>query len=102
MASEWASETETFNLFHFMYYSPGIGCPAPWTTAGAATKYDNGSLALSGILAPSGLTTALPPIFTGADAEDVTPPQNPIPNIFVEAMGPGETAVVCCPEYVFH
>ena len=66
----------------FNYFSPGIACPSDWTTAGVATKDSAGSLTSSGIFTP------LVPFF----APDLYPP-----NIFIEAMAPDQTAVLCCP-----
>ena len=66
----------------FNYFSPGIACPSDWTTAGVATKDSAGSLTSSGIFTP------LVPFF----APDLYPP-----NVFIEAMAPDQTAVLCCP-----
>ncbi|KAI9170585.1 hypothetical protein HJFPF1_00053 [Paramyrothecium foliicola] len=66
------------------YHQPASICPDAWTTAGVAAKGSDGKVSSSGIYVPPSDLTELPG-------------SNPTPNIFMEALNPGETAVVCCP-----
>ncbi|PSR99235.1 hypothetical protein BD289DRAFT_47724 [Coniella lustricola] len=79
------------------YYSPALDCPKDWSTVGLATKLANGSVTSTG------------PAFGIVDAETIyqasstttqvrlSDLENPPPNAILNAMGPGETAVLCCP-----
>jgi hypothetical protein len=91
--SIFASDLATYTADDFLYYSPGIACPQSWTTVGVAVKDDKGSVSLTGIYAPSAQVTITPDATSPA-----APAQNPPPNIFVEGLDHGETAVACCPE----
>ncbi|CAK7237465.1 hypothetical protein SBRCBS47491_009984 [Sporothrix bragantina] len=70
-----------------VYYSPGLICPAGWTTAGMATKDASSSLTMSGALD----VTSYLPTATGRFFAD------PAPAVLVDALDAGETAVLCCP-----
>jgi hypothetical protein len=74
------------------FYSPGLICPAGWTTAGAAAKLGPSSSSVSGAFTPT--NNAIP---TGIDGFF-----EPMLDVFVAALDPGETAVVCCPRFVAH
>lgn len=69
------------------YNSPGLACPAGWATVGVAAKANPTSISVSGQFSQLG---AIP---TGADATLFVPQLD----AFLEALDPGETAVVCCP-----
>jgi hypothetical protein len=69
------------------YYSPGIMCPAGWNTVGVAVKAQDGVLSTSGVFSPAH------PVPTSIDGPFFNPPLN----IFMGAIDPGETAVLCCP-----
>lgn len=77
------------------YYSPGLMCPSGYATVGLATKLADGSATSSGDAFPQ----------AGDDDDDDDSASfdllNPGLNALVEAMGPGETAIVCCPRYVW-
>ncbi|KAG7143101.1 hypothetical protein HYQ45_000568 [Verticillium longisporum] len=75
------------------YHSPASICPSGWTTVGAATKSANGDIDASGHF------TQAETEFTATATGDHGPSQhtNPVPNILVEALAPGESAVLCCP-----
>jgi hypothetical protein len=83
---DYAEREGDFERNLAVYYHSGSVCPDSWTTAGVAAKDGNGKLSTEGVFAPSDVTTA--------------PKFNPTPNIFMEALGPNETAIVCCPRYV--
>jgi hypothetical protein len=71
------------------YYSPGIACPADWTTVGVAIR-GKSTVSRSGIVAvPTG-------------TEDVGPAPTFYNNhdVLIDLLDVGETAVWCCPEYV--
>jgi len=71
------------------YYSPGLVCPAGWTTAGAATKVNPTSTTISGAafsLNASALIQPDDPFFF-----------DPWTDAFLSALDPKETAVACCP-----
>ncbi|TDZ74986.1 hypothetical protein CTRI78_v000227 [Colletotrichum trifolii] len=73
------------------YHSPGLACPASWTTVGVAARDDVSSYSLSGIFAS--------PTVTEKDwRTDLAPTFEPINNQFVSALEPRETLVVCCPD----
>lgn len=102
------------------YYSPGLHCPDQYTTAGIAVKDGSGSVVTSsGLFAPTaeGSETIGPGpqthtvtqkvIFgdtstsyaTTAYTTTFVPGYNPDWNVFMQALAPSETAVVCCPRY---
>ena len=68
------------------YYSPGLVCPSNWATMGAVAKAADGKFSTSGAFSA---TTPIPTRFF-----------DPPLNIIMNAMDPGETAVVCCPRFV--
>jgi hypothetical protein len=71
------------------YHSPGLVCPAGWTTAGAATKVNPTSTTISGAafsLNVSAVIQTRVPIFF-----------DPWTDAFLSALDPSETAVACCP-----
>ncbi|KAH6983760.1 hypothetical protein EDB80DRAFT_735305 [Ilyonectria destructans] len=61
-----------------VYHSPGLVCPAGWATVGAAAKFNPTSTSISGAFSQSDAT----PQFLG---------------LLLDAIDPGETAVLCCP-----
>lgn len=70
------------------YYSPGLICPSGYTTAGVAAN-DAGTITSSGkAFVP---TTTVDNRFWG---------NNPVPNVLLQALDQGETAILCCPRYV--
>ena len=71
------------------YYSPGIACPAGWTTAGVTTRNTDGSPGSA-----SGAFSLPAPTITRPDYLDFIPG-------FAQIIDPGETAAVCCPRCVF-
>jgi hypothetical protein len=83
------------------YFSPGLACPSGWTTAGSAAKgtASDTPIVTSGVFAaPSGFPSG----FTvGPNTERAPKVFNPVNNVLMGALDPGETAVACCPEYVF-
>jgi len=72
-----------------VYHSPGLVCPSGWATVGAAAKLNPTSTSISGAF---NLSDAIP---TGSDLDFVEPELD----IFLAALDPGETAVVCCPRF---
>jgi hypothetical protein len=82
--ADYAERHNTFGLANAIYYhQPAASeCPQGWEQAGIAAKDKEGKVSSSGIYAP---TVTKPP------------KSNPTPNIFIEALNPGETAIVCCP-----
>ncbi|TDZ19861.1 hypothetical protein Cob_v007015 [Colletotrichum orbiculare MAFF 240422] len=73
------------------YHSPGLACPASWTTVGVAARDDVSSYSLSGIFAS-------PTVTEKGWRTDLAPTFEPINNQFVSALEPRETLVVCCPD----
>ncbi|CRK46375.1 hypothetical protein BN1723_007029, partial [Verticillium longisporum] len=75
------------------YHSPASICPSGWATVGAATKSANGDVEASGHF------TQAETEFTATATGDHSPSldTNPVANILVEALAPGESAVLCCP-----
>ncbi|KAI1637436.1 hypothetical protein F4809DRAFT_661118 [Biscogniauxia mediterranea] len=75
------------------YYSPGVACPAGWTTAGAAASAGAG--ASSGALNASGVFTQDP---WGEFREyGVVDAQLPLGEVYLGALDAAETLVFCCP-----
>lgn len=60
-----------------VYHSPGLVCPSGWATVGAAAKLNPTSTSTSGAFNPS----------------------VPVLDVFLSALDPGETAVLCCPRF---
>lgn len=77
--------------FVIVYHSPGLICPAGWATVGAAAKASPSSLSISGAFDVSG---AIP---TGTGPHDDFF-ENGM-DVFLDALDPGETAVLCCPRF---
>ena len=75
-----------------VYHSPGLICPAGWETVGAAARPNPTSTSISGAF---NVSTALP---TGTGESFFLPQQDAI----IEALEPGETAVLCCPRFDPH
>lgn len=79
------------DVLDYSYFSPGLDCPAGWNTVGVAARDQDSSLSVEGVLKPTVTTPAYPHI----------PQWENGPSLFVGLLDPGETAVVCCPRYVF-
>lgn len=79
----------TDGLF-IVYQSPGVICPAGQTTVGAAEKINPTSTSVSGAF---DLSKAIP-----TDAEVPYFPGQL--EVFLGALDPGETAILCCPRFV--
>jgi hypothetical protein len=75
--------------FVLVYHSPGVVCPAGWATVGAAVKASPSSLSISGAF---NVSSAVP---TGAQDSFF---ENGL-DVFLDALDPGETAVLCCPRF---
>ncbi|KAH8671520.1 hypothetical protein BX600DRAFT_510188 [Xylariales sp. PMI_506] len=113
----FSSAYNQFDAGVVAYYSPGLYCPDSYTTAGIAIKDGSGKIiSSSGIFAPTTIgwntigpgpetvtvTDAYYGYSTTSKSTEVatvtfTPGYNPDWNIFMEALAPSETAVVCCP-----
>lgn len=78
--------------YHMPYYSPASVCPEGFTTAGVAEKSGRGSWGSSNVTGAFSATEFM--LFSTTRS---VPYYNPKPNILLEAMGPGQTAVLCCP-----
>ncbi|CAK7206883.1 hypothetical protein SEUCBS139899_009690 [Sporothrix eucalyptigena] len=70
-----------------VYHSPGFICPAGWVTVGAAARPNPTSTSISGAF---NVSSAIP---TAVGEAFFLPQQDAI----IEALEPGETAVLCCP-----
>jgi hypothetical protein len=71
------------------YNSPGLVCPAGWATVGAAAKPNPTSISISGAFNQS---DAIP---TDSDIAFFEPQLD----VFLAALDPGETAILCCPRF---
>jgi len=69
------------------YNSPGLICPSGWATIGAAAKPNPTSTSISGAFNQS---DAIP---TGSNIAFFEPQLD----VFLAALDPGETAILCCP-----
>jgi hypothetical protein len=72
-----------------VYHSPGLVCPSGWATVGAAAKLNPTSTSISGAFNQS---AAIPTDYQSGFFE-------PELDVFLEALDPGEIAVVCCPRF---
>jgi hypothetical protein len=76
------------------YFSPGYICPDKWVTVGVAAKDAAGSVSTTGAFNPlATLTTSVTAL------TELAMGMNPLVNMLTEAIGPLETAVLCCPRY---
>jgi len=87
-AAEGGSPTAGMIL---VYHSPGLVCPSGWVTAGVATKLNPTSTSISGAFNQSDLI----PTDTRFGFFE------PELDVFLDALDPGETVVVCCPRFAF-
>ncbi|KAK1851694.1 hypothetical protein CCHR01_05688 [Colletotrichum chrysophilum] len=79
------------------YHSPGLVCPSAWTPAGTAIRYDATSYDLSGVFADPTLTiTKTASSIETQTLSQITPYMNPVPNMVMSALEPGETGIWCC------
>ncbi|KAF5519212.1 hypothetical protein CGCA056_v009453 [Colletotrichum aenigma] len=88
----WSSAFSASNLANagtIYYFSPASACPQGYTTAGVAAKNGARDVSSSGAF--------VPPVVTDPWYRDMLS-SNPPNNVLMEALGDGETAVVCCPE----
>lgn len=89
------SKTDSGNPHSFVnYYSPGLHCPASWTTAGIAEKGDDGSISATGVFSMTEFTVRVRP---GTTEVEPIPTSDPWPNKLAQALHEGETVVACCP-----
>ncbi|KAK1762743.1 hypothetical protein QBC33DRAFT_599929 [Phialemonium atrogriseum] len=79
------------------YYSPGVVCPSGYQTVGVAVKVNPTSTSMSGMFTrpTSGDDSEDEP--TSGDISGHGPMFNPGTNVLMDALDPGETAVMCCP-----
>lgn len=86
--------SEPTRAFQMQYHSPASQCPEGWETVGVAEKSGRGAQGDASITGAFSATE----FATGTSTSSI-PWHNPKPNILLEAMGPGQTAVLCCPRY---
>ncbi|KAL2059921.1 hypothetical protein VTL71DRAFT_10076 [Oculimacula yallundae] len=82
-----AEATDHDATFFIPYQSPGIFCPSGQTTAGVAEKLNPTSYKVSGVFNMTFDT----------DESWNYPVFQPYLDVFVSALEPGETAILCCP-----
>lgn len=83
----------TVNLadtFKYTYFSPGIYCPSGWKTVGVASRDGDKPVTSSGAFAND---TVIPTHIAGVFPNAA--------NVLMQALDPSETAVLCCPRYVY-
>ncbi|KAK1640780.1 hypothetical protein BDP81DRAFT_390131 [Colletotrichum phormii] len=85
------TSTQKF-LFH---HSSGSQCPSGWATVGYGVRDETSSHSLSGVFADPTVTVDLRT--TMSIASELKPRFELAPNLFMSAMGPSETVVMCCP-----
>lgn len=77
------------------YWSPGVRCPADWTSVGEAARTGTGDVDSTGILTVDALPTP---------GWELVDPGNFIAIGYHNALGailePSETAIACCPRYL--
>lgn len=99
MYNSWASRSDPRSQHRIDYYSPGLVCPSDYTTAGLATKLEDGAITSSGPAFAYPRSTVTP---TGGDVGYELDQYEVLrPYVVLGAMGPGETAILCCPRYAF-
>ncbi|KZL87937.1 lpxtg-domain-containing protein [Colletotrichum incanum] len=93
---------ERFN--YHIYHAPADECPSGWATVAYGVRDETSSHSLSGIFADPTITiTAKEFQRTGAVStivstmSQVMPTFEPHQNLFMSAMEPSETVVMCCP-----
>lgn len=97
MYNSWASHSDPRSNYWIDYYSPGLVCPSDYTTVGLATKLEGGAITSSGPAFAFPRSTVTP---SGGNVEyNLDEYEDLKPNVVLEAMGPGETAILCCPRY---
>lgn len=74
-----------------VYNSPGVVCPAGWSTAGQVIKVNPTSTIASGAFNFSDSVPTAEPFFGYFQ---------PVLDVLQAALDPGETAAVCCPRFV--
>nr|RBQ90143.1 hypothetical protein FVER53263_20626 [Fusarium verticillioides] len=86
-----ATYAKTLDIGFYHYYSPGLYCPANWTTVGKYVKGTGGTAQITGAL-------------TKTESEPVPErwePGRPFPtdptSVWNQVLEPSETLVVCCP-----
>ncbi|KAL2880653.1 hypothetical protein SGCOL_004030 [Colletotrichum sp. CLE4] len=89
------TSTQNF-LFH---HSPGSQCPSGWATVGYGVRDETSSHSLSGVFADPTVTVDLQT--TTSIASEINPRFELAPNLFMSAMEPSETVVVCCPREAY-
>ncbi|KAH0432233.1 hypothetical protein CcaCcLH18_06588 [Colletotrichum camelliae] len=90
--------TDMFANSIVLYHSPGLICPSAWSPAGTAIRYDATSYDLSGVFADPTLTITKTASSTETQTlSQITPYANPVPNMVMSALEPGETGIWCCP-----
>lgn len=88
-------QTDAAGPFTFLnYFSPGLHCPASWTTAGIAVKDDSGSISATGVFSMTEFIVGIGPRTT--EIEEF-PSSEPWPNRMAHALDDGETVIACCP-----
>lgn len=85
--SQLPTETAPPYSPEIVYFSPGLVCPAGWKTVGSAV-YPT-SRATGGFPDVSGGFKSAAEAHSSGGLSDA--------NLLAEAMGPGETAIECCP-----
>ncbi|KAI5918984.1 hypothetical protein F4810DRAFT_530600 [Camillea tinctor] len=87
----WAAPTRAFAH----YYSPGVACPAGWTTAGVGSHVASAPGALTG----DGVFTRDPwsLLRQYRDSNATIDAFLPLVDVYLDVLDPAETLVFCCP-----
>ena len=86
-----------------VYFSPAYACPSGWETAGVAAM-SNGTASINGIFMPTATVVTKSGSVSGptvnTDSASYFPSRDWPANMLTSALGPLETAILCCPRYV--
>ncbi|TQN67782.1 hypothetical protein CSHISOI_07691 [Colletotrichum shisoi] len=95
---------ERFNFL--VHHSPAYECPSGWATVAYGVRDEASSHSLSGIFADPTVTRTNRLVYATSVSTEVTtvtqgmPMFEPPQNLFMSAMEPSETVILCCPRSV--
>lgn len=95
---------ERFN--YLVHHSPAYECPSGWATVAYGVRDEASSHSLSGIFADPTVTRTNRLIYPSSVLAEVTtitqgmPIFEPPQNLFMSALEPSETVILCCPRSV--
>lgn len=89
-ATSWFDDPRSAE-FYQTYYSPGLYCPSGWGPVATASRNATQTVEWNGAFDPA-ITSPV---------SNLVLLENLANNVFLQVLAPSETAVLCCPKYVF-